>query len=37
LNGYDKTWRWFEKNYSGDVDANALLSDFGVEELVMIS
>ncbi len=32
----DKTWAWLDKNYSGSIDKTTI-SDFGVEELVMIS
>jgi len=36
LTGWDKTWRWFDKNFTWIVNPN-YISGFGVEELVVIS
>jgi hypothetical protein len=37
LTAWGKTWRYLDKNYTGDIDAATDISNFGVEELVMIS
>lgn len=36
LTPWGKTWRYLDKNYTGDIDTGDI-ADFGIEELVMIS